>query len=450
MAGARDIRIGVKVDGIDATRQDFKAIGDALNTLGTEGEASAQEISAGFAQIQAASAKVASGIERDGRVSQTALDKLIAEFGRTRDAVDRAFPEGAPDALNTALETAEGRIRSVVAAADNLPTSLEKARNAFRQVESAITETAKAAEPLAHLPIDIGQGFTAAAAAVADFQKKFSETGDVGPGELEKIVKAQERLRIAIERSGKSLDELGPGARQAFDTIDKQAGEATQVVQRLESAVDKNKAALGSMATGWTGLGDAITQSMGRHADVAVQFSIVKAGLDSIRDAIELTEKQMGTAELGGATLSQTFLDLTTSAKDLSVAAQKAGDDILAAGIVFASQPPTVERAKSFVDDYVMSLNKIGVAALAGKEGLTAYQVGLEANLAEQERLNLVYEHGNEVLAFQREAMALGVEGHRVWRTALAESGGTAEGLMGQIERLQPVLKALGDTTDAV
>ncbi|MGK2855863.1 MAG: hypothetical protein ACSLFQ_01520 [Thermoanaerobaculia bacterium] len=447
MATERDIRLGLRVEGLDKTKQDFKVLGESVKALGPEGAAAADAIVSGFKQIEDSSDKTAGKIADGRKVSQAELDKLIIKYDELKSTIEESFPEGAPAELIDALTKTEDRIGATIRAADEIPGSLARARDSFRQLGQA-AEAAK--DPLDALPAGVVQGFKAARAAVDEFEQKFQESGDVGTGELERIIKSQERLKIAIERSGVSLDDLGPDARRAFDVIQVQADEATKTVQRLESAVDRNKVAVKDLSTGWSSLGDAVTQSMGRHADVAVQAGIVAAALNSIKDAIEATEKQMGLAQLGGATLSETFIEMKGNFADFAVVAQKAADDVAAAGIVFASQAPTLERAKSFVDDYLMSLNKIGVAALAGKEGMAAYQVALDANLEPQERLTLAHQHAAEVLEFQRLAMEKGAEGHKVWQTVLKASGGTAEGFIASMKSMEGALALAKVGTDDV
>jgi len=450
MAGKRDIRIGVKVDGIDQTRQDFQAIGAEVQKLGPEGAAAAAEISEGFKQLESASEKAANNIAKGRQVSQRDLDAMIAKYSLVKESIEGAFPEGAPDKLSAALEKSFDRIAAVVKASDALPSSLEQARQAFRGLGTTIEETAKAADPLANLPKEIAQGFKAAGTALADFDRKFQTTGDVGPGELEKIIKAQTRLQIAIERSGKSLDELGPDAKAAFDTFEREATQATQTVQRLETAVDRNKVAAQSLAQGWGGLGDAVGQAMGKHADVAVQFSIIEAGLNSIHDAIQKTEEQMGTAQLGGATLSQTFVDLKDHVRNVAVAMQKSADDVAAAADVLGRTPPNADAIKTFYDEYQLALDKIGIAYLSGKDGQLAFQAALDAGLPRIEATYLANAKTNEVLEFQQQTLAAGKEGLAIWREAVEKSGGTAEGFSKQIERLTPVLASMAAITDEV
>jgi hypothetical protein len=256
MAGSRDIRIGVKIDGIDQTRQDFAAIGAAVKSLGVENELVAGEITKGFAQIQAASGRVAAGIERDGKVSQSALDGLIADFGRTKDAVERAFPGGAPDALNTALQTAESRIRATVAAADELPGKLEAARNAFQKLEAA--------------PTALSAAFTRVETNLERFREELSETGDVGKGELEKITKAQALLEIEIKKSVGSYDKLDANAKQAYDRIQREANEARTTVVQLEKANNDIERSLDGAVRGYTTLDDALDQVRTRLGDVGM------------------------------------------------------------------------------------------------------------------------------------------------------------------------------------
>lgn len=246
MATTRDIRIGLKVDGIDATRQDFKAIATALGGLGVGGEQAATEITKSFAQIQASSAKVAASIERDGKFSQTALDRLIADFVRTRDAVDRAYPTGAPDALSTALATAEARIRATIAAADALPASLDAARNAFRTLESAPSRVEVATRRME--------------AAIDDYRKKLDTTGDVGKGDIEKIWKAQILLNQELEDAGTTVTQLGTEYEQRFAQMETATNKAAGTVKKLEVETDKLKATQLKANEQFTGFGDALSK----------------------------------------------------------------------------------------------------------------------------------------------------------------------------------------------
>jgi hypothetical protein len=245
MAGARDIRIGLKVDGIDETRQDFKAIGDAVKGLGTENDVVAGEIVKGFGLIQAASARVAQGIERDGTVSQTALNKLIADYGRTREAIDKAFPGGAPDALNTALQTAETRIRATIAAADDLPAHLTKARAAFKTLEAGPSGVEAAARRMEQ--------------ALDDFAAKLKKDGDVGKGDVEKIWKAQILLRQEIEDSGTAVDKLGTDFQQRLGQMEVAANKAATTVKKLETETDRLKTSQIGTNQSFTGFGSALS-----------------------------------------------------------------------------------------------------------------------------------------------------------------------------------------------
>jgi len=244
MAGARDIRIGVKVDGLDKTRQDFKSVEDAVRALGPASDATAAEITWGFSTIEKASDAAAKKIADGQQASAKELDGLIAEFSRTADAIAKAFPTGPPDALATALTKAEQRIRDVIAASDKVPASLDAARTAFKKLETA--------------PDGVEVATRRMERALDDYAAKMAKDGDVGKGDIEKIWKAQILLNDEIKATGKTLDQLGPDYAARYQQMETATDKAATTVKKLETETDRLKGTQIATNTQFNGFGDAL------------------------------------------------------------------------------------------------------------------------------------------------------------------------------------------------
>jgi len=272
MATERDIRLGLKVQGIDETRQNFEKVKESVKGLGDAGQPMQDAIVDAFQKIESASDKAVGKMQQGQKVSQASLDSLIVKYDEVKTAIEAAFPEGAPDELTAALQKAEDRIVATVKAADDLPSKLQAARDAFRDVVPAVEDVASA----------VSGPQTSLAAAIARvegnlgrFRDELNTTGDVGKGEIEKITKSQHLLDVEIQKTVGSYDKLDTESKQAYDRIQTEAAQARQTVIQLEQANRKVEDSIDANTRGFSGFGDALQQMGGKAGAASVQIGLV-------------------------------------------------------------------------------------------------------------------------------------------------------------------------------
>ena len=285
---------------------------DCLDNISTglrdEAERSLQEAEALVKlalEIGAEAGRVPGLIER----SRYEMDR--GEFEKAVDTAKQARLEGEKN-LQRSLELRAADFHRLVRQAEDLGASSLGAQEIFRSVESALREQrygdAQALLKRAQQVLHDAQ-FQTVLATVARSREKFVTARSVGSdisGALEKLNQARNALQAG--RFREALD----FARQADTDVDRLAGEASELMQRVQAV------ARGIAEGERLGLNTAIS----RQAMEAAKRAMEQRDLDTCRQQVETAAEELARAEYDRA------MESIEQAEFIMSAGQRAGADL--------------------------------------------------------------------------------------------------------------------------
>lgn len=138
----------------------------------------------------------------------------------------------------------------------------------------AVTD-GSAAKRLGDLPEPLRQAFIRAELAAQNLNTKIEQGSISGPRDLRKITIAQTLLNLEIEKSGKTLDKLGPDATATYAKLEGAQKKALAVTRQLNQDLDDatTEARLGT--AGFSGFGNALEQMGGQAGKAAEALGFV-------------------------------------------------------------------------------------------------------------------------------------------------------------------------------
>jgi len=133
------------------------------------------------------------------------------------------------------------------------------------------------ADKLGNLPEPLRQSFLRAELAAADFNRRLEIGAVTGPRDLRKVTIAQTLLNQEIEKSGLSLDKLGPEAKAAYGKLEAAQKQAIVTTSRIKEELDDVNVQTTTGTRGFTGFGDAVESMGGRAGAAAEKLGFVAA-----------------------------------------------------------------------------------------------------------------------------------------------------------------------------
>jgi chromosome segregation ATPase len=242
---------------------------EGLASGGREAGEAAASLSGSLADTNAAAEATSAGLEGAAAGAEAAggsisafsaeIDAAVAAIEAEIDAVMRSDASlqhkqatllGIKDGLHdVAAATDEHGVRSEAAA--------EAAAQALRSVRGALAEVEVQSEET-FAPIE--RHLQNAETAVAAFEAKVASGARITSADLARITQAQELLKMEIEDSGKSFEDLSETAQARYAEVEESAEKATVTLRRVTSAVKDNKDALSPAGVQWRGFGNAVGQ----------------------------------------------------------------------------------------------------------------------------------------------------------------------------------------------
>jgi len=163
-------------------------------------------------------------------------------------------------------------------------TDTAKATQGFADVGAAVDGLEQKVDALANsdagakldsLPVGLRAAFQRAEVAADTFQMKLEQGAITGPRDLRKVTLAQVALTLEIERSGKTIDQLGPDAQRAYAKLEKAQKDAIITTSRVRQELDDVNVQTTAGVTGFTGFGNAIEQMGGKAGAAAEKLGFV-------------------------------------------------------------------------------------------------------------------------------------------------------------------------------
>lgn len=163
--------------------------------------------------------------------------------------------------------TAEKGIADVGVAVENLDKKLD-----------AVTD-GSAAKRLADLPEPLRQAFMRAELAAENLEKKIEQGSITGQRDLRKVTIAQTLLNLEIEKSGKSLDRLGPEATAAYSKLEAAQKKAIRITDDLGDSLEHANNQVNASDAQFTGFGDALGKLSPKAKDAAAAIGGITGAL---------------------------------------------------------------------------------------------------------------------------------------------------------------------------
>lgn len=145
---------------------------------------------------------------------------------------------------------------------DDVSTSVDDLQ---RNLEEPIAQK----DPWEGVPNELRQAFQRAESAARDFEQRVASGAVTGQRDLKKVTIAQTLLNIEIEKSGKTLDKLGPEATAAYSKLEAAQKKAITTTSRLAAELDDANIQTNTGVTGFTGFGNAAEAMGGKIGSAA-------------------------------------------------------------------------------------------------------------------------------------------------------------------------------------
>jgi hypothetical protein len=514
MTGDKKTIVSLLVDA-GASKQNIEEVTGALVKSGDSGIKAASQITQGLEAIEANSEKALGKVANGAQVSDAALKQLAARFVSVEEGVAAAFGsiEAAPEAIQTAMATAEAQIVAVNAVVVGTGVSVDEMAAKFAAAgEAAVTATTQAAEGGAAVEASmVGAG--EATGVAAESMNALAEGADRAETEVQGLATAAESATSAERALGTQTD----AAIVGFDELQVRVDAVQAVIDRYYAAIEAGDApsrmVVRKLTIQYETLKQSIIETFGSieaatpeaiaaYQELGVQVDALIAQQGKYALAVNLANNEVKLASgqalsaqkamaamagsMGGVVvqgfLMATMAGIAVQGLDkLSDALQydeKSGNSFKEKAVELASAMGDIKRdaydsgaafvqlghdvsiltgdtvkAKSSALDFEHSLEVLALGVLNTKEQAGGLRAEIAAGLPILERSKSTFDQLEKVNGFYNTTLSRGALGQKEWSAAVKESGGTLEGLLASIDKHTALMvadtKALKDITDA-